>query len=881
MATKRMLIDATHPEETRVVVLNGNRLEEFDVEAEARKQLKGNIYLAKVTRVEPSLQAAFVEYGGNRHGFLAFNEIHPDYYQIPVADREALMAEHDDGNQDDDDDDEQGDGDKPVETVGGDDSEDVQARRPVPLHRRYKIQEVIKRRQILLIQVVKEERGNKGAALTTYISLAGRYCVLMPNTARGGGISRKISSGADRKRLKSIVAELSVPDGMAVIVRTAGSQRSKAEIRRDNDYLLRLWDQIRETTLSSTAPCLVHEEANLVRRAIRDLYDSSIEEVIVEGDSGYRLAKDFMKLLIPSHAKKVQPYKDNQMPLFYRYQVESQLDAMHSPTVQLRSGGYIVINPTEALVSIDVNSGRATRERNIEETALKTNLEAAEEIARQLRLRDLAGLIVIDFIDMEVHRNQTAVERRMKDAMRSDRARIQIGRISAFGLLELSRQRLRPSLLETSSSPCPHCDGTGQLRSVESSALTVLRAVEEEGIRRRASAIAVHVANDIALYILNQKRDALARIEERYSFSVMFRADDKLIAPNHRMERLQGRIAVDGEEAPEELPEQTISVETEASEGSEEERGKRRRRRRRRGRRDEAETQPETTTDTDQDEAAEGEDEAPVITADDNGDDEQDAPRKRRRRGRRGGRRRRRGGPEEADSNAEATAEGSDTAYAEEGDASVTPSEVGTESVVIEIPIQVTEDTPDGEAALDIAQPGTEVADAAQVDAALVDAAQVDAAQADTDLAEEEKPKRRRTRRKAAPKTEAEGEATGDTVETEAAEEKPKKAPAKRRSPRRKKAEETATEEAPAAETPVEEAPVAEPIEVSAAPEPASEPMAEGPVMETVAAEAPVVEEAADPEPAVNPEAAKTTVVSIDEVKPAEPKRGWWRRLTE
>ena len=518
MSTNRMIIDAAHPEETRVAVLSGNRLQDFDVESVTRKQIKGNIYLAKVIRVEPSLQAAFVDYGGNRHGFLSFSEIHPDYYQIPIEDRQALLAAQeaaaiedeasednageapaedeaeqpdepveeaaaglaataDEGANDNvnDDGDEEVGAPKPsrkgVETLGGDDSEDARPKRRVLNYRNYKIQEVIKRRQILLIQVVKEERGNKGAALTTYISLAGRYCVLMPNTARGGGISRKITNGADRKHLKTILTGLKIPEGMAVIVRTAGTKRSKAEIKRDYEYLVRLWDSVRDLTLESTAPSLVHEEGNLIKRSIRDLYTGDISEIIVAGEAGYRLAKDFIKLLIPSHAKRVQPYSESTEPIFQNYQVESQLDAIHSPEVQMKSGAYIVINPTEALVSIDVNSGRSTRERNIEETAFKTNLEAAEEIARQLRLRDLAGLIVIDFIDMDVTRNNTQVEKRLKDAMRNDRARIQIGRISPFGLLELSRQRLRMSLIETSSEPCPYCGGTGIRRSTDSAAL--------------------------------------------------------------------------------------------------------------------------------------------------------------------------------------------------------------------------------------------------------------------------------------------------------------------------------------------------------------------------------------------------------------------------
>ncbi|WP_152613687.1 Rne/Rng family ribonuclease, partial [Inquilinus limosus] len=431
-----------------------------------------------------------------------------------------------------------------VEVLGGDEAEEARDRRSkLPNYRNYKIQEVIKRRQIMLVQVTKEERGNKGAALTTYLSLAGRYCVLMPNTPRGGGISRKIANPKDRKKMKAIMDDLDVPDGMAVILRTAGLERTKLEIRRDLDYLLRLWDSIRQTTLQSTAPCAIHEEADLIKRAIRDLYSKDIEEVLVAGEEGYRTAKDFMRMLMPSHAKKVQPYQDENVPLFHRFNVEGQIDAMHSPVVQLRSGGYIVINPTEALVSIDVNSGRSTRERNIEETAYKTNLEAADEVARQLRLRDLAGLIVIDFIDMEDDRHNKAVEHRLKEAMRQDRARIQIGRISAFGLLELSRQRLRPSLMETHFETCAHCGGLGMTRTTGSAALSVLRAIEEEGIRKRASEITVHVATAMALYLLNQKRDALADIERRYGVRVMVEADDSLIPPAHRIERTRARGA--------------------------------------------------------------------------------------------------------------------------------------------------------------------------------------------------------------------------------------------------------------------------------------------------------------------------------------------------
>ncbi|HUK11096.1 MAG TPA: Rne/Rng family ribonuclease [Stellaceae bacterium] len=693
---KRMLIDSTHSEETRVVVLSGNRLEEFDFETSTKKQIKGNIYLAKVTRVEPSLQAAFVEYGGNRHGFLAFSEIHSDYYRIPVADRPADALPHahrpfDHRSHDDDtldapeppllqeeigahpseahpeiaiDTHETGvsaaEGDasdthfeseegqhgplsasggevetsvlpermdtptlrdrpsideptlspplaaafvelapageqppiepattgiaesisseavvaapsgpetieaaavsetaeaggaghegaeitpfppppEPVETIGGDEIEEA-SRQRARRYRPYKIQEVVKRRQVMLVQVTKEERGSKGAALTTYLSLAGRYCVLMPNTDRGGGVSRKITNANDRKRLKDLVEDLQVPEGMGIIVRTAGSERSKAEIKRDFEYLLRLWDEIRELTLKSTAPALIYEEGNLIKRSIRDLYTRDIDEVIVEGEEGYRNAKTFMRMLMPSHAKRVHHYRDPTIPLFQRFQVESQIDAIHSPIVQLRSGGYIVINQTEALVAIDVNSGRATRERNIEETALKTNCEAAEEIARQLRLRDLAGLIVIDFIDMEEHRNQVTVERRLKEAMKHDRARIQVGRISAFGLLEMSRQRLRPSIVEASTQPCPHCGGTGNIRSTESTALHVLRAIEEEGMRRRSAEISVAVPSSVSLYILNQKRSALAEVEHRYHFRVTIIQDDTLIPPNLRLDRVR------------------------------------------------------------------------------------------------------------------------------------------------------------------------------------------------------------------------------------------------------------------------------------------------------------------------------------------------------
>lgn len=642
MSARKMLIDGAHAEETRVVIASGNRLEDFDIEVKSRRQIKGNIYLAKVIRVEPSLQAAFVDFGGNRHGFLAFNEIHPDYYQIPVADRAALIEEqHVAEDEDDDASEDGGDENAPVETIGGDEVDDeAEARRAKPPSRRhYKIQEVIKRRQILLVQVTKEERGNKGAALTTYISLPGRYCVLMPNTARGGGVSRKIANGTDRRKLKAYMNDLEIPPGMAVIVRTAGAKRTRAEIKRDYEYLLRLWTQIRDTTLESTAPCQIYEEGNLIKRAIRDLYSKDIEEIIIEGNEAYRMAKDFMKLLIPSHAKRVQPYKEDDIPLFHRYHVENQLDAMHDNIVPLRSGGYLVLNQTEALVAVDVNSGKATRERNIEETALNTNLEAAEEVARQIRLRDLAGLVVIDFIDMDVNRNNAKVERQLKEAMKSDRARIQIGRISPFGLLELSRQRLRPSLMETSSEVCTACGGNGHRRSVDSAALSVVRAIEEEAFRRRSRAIAVHVASDIALYILNHKRRLLTELEGKYAISVSLEADDSLVPPDHRMER----IGIDGdttEEAHNAASRSKAHAKSPATRNDgDESMRKRRRRRVRRHNQDGSDGDHETLplgADDAEDAAPHGRE----AVTDDEAVDATSREKSKRRRGRRGGRRR-------------------------------------------------------------------------------------------------------------------------------------------------------------------------------------------------------------------------------------------------
>ena len=709
-----MLIDASHAEETRVVVADGTRLEEFDFESAARKQLKGNVYLAKVMRVEPSLQAAFVDYGGNRHGFLPFNEIHPDYYQIPVADREALYAEQAEADETDEpalartavpagndsgdeappegeaqadgaeapdsaeaaDDAESaaaddagnaasgddsaaepgaaeagaaGDGDNgaggdggDVEVMGGDEMDDLERRRLHAsrslLSRRYRIQEVIRKRQILLVQVVKEERGNKGAALTTYLSLAGRYIVLMPNAIRGGGISRKIVNADDRRRLKKIMNDLDIPARMAVIVRTAGLSRSKTEIRRDLEYLVRRWQNIRDLTMESMAPCVINEEANLIRRSIRDLYTRDIEQILIEGDEGYKTAKGFMKTMIPSHAARVKPYRDR-IPLFVRYQIESQLDSMYGPELQLKSGGYLVINPTEALVAIDVNSGRSTKERSIEETALRTNLEAAEEIARQLRLRDLAGLIVIDFIDMDENRNQRAVERKLKDAMRVDRARIRMGRISPFGLMELSRQRLRPSLVEASMERCTSCGGTGVRRSVESSAVHALRAIEEEGLQGRSAEILLRVPAAVGLYILNRKRRMLEDIEQRYEFAVSFEQDDSLVPPSYAIERIAARTAPVEEAAEEDAIEAAPAEAEPKAEAAEP--AKKRRRRRRKPRAEATEAAEGSAAAAEPEQAqVEGKAEDETEDAAAAGDDKaEEAPRaKRRRRGRRGGR---------------------------------------------------------------------------------------------------------------------------------------------------------------------------------------------------------------------------------------------------
>jgi len=743
--TTRMLIDARHREETRVAVTKGNRIEEFDFESAEHKQLKGNIYLAKVTRVEPSLQAAFVEYGGNRHGFLAFSEIHPDYYQIPKEDRDALLreeAEHaaeaamraeedldelegDVAEVEGHDEDENGDAPAPVivgeesdeeagdadasdaddgEAEGGEgaeegkddrgdrrgrgrsrngrkgrgrgrrnDDEDGESR--MSLRRRYKIQDVIRRRQVMLVQVVKEERGNKGAALTTYLSLAGRYCVLMPNTMHGGGISRKISNGADRRKLKAMIDELNLPPTMGCIVRTAGMSRTKTEIKRDFDYLARLWDEIREKTLGSSAPALIHSDSDLVKRAIRDIYHRDIEEVLVEGEEGYKAAKQFMKLLMPSHARRVKQYADP-VSLYQRYGVEDQLAGMLNPVVQLKSGGYLVINPTEALVSIDINSGRSTREHNIEQTALNTNLEAAHEIARQLRLRDMAGLIVIDFIDMDHGSNVRKVERAMKDALKNDRARIQIGRISGFGLMEMSRQRLRTGVLEASTRPCPHCEGTGLVRTASSAGLSALRLIEEEAARGKGSKITLRASQEATFYLLNEKRRELREIEELYGVGVEILPDGETegarmavevggpppaqrrsFAPIAPIEDDDDEDIVDEAEEEDEEEERPARRERDEGEGEGEGRKRRRRRRRgRRGRRDEEESgaeageagdEDETAEATEADDADSGEAPAepePAVTA----DAEADAETKPKRR--RGGRRKK------ADTEAEAPA---------------------------------------------------------------------------------------------------------------------------------------------------------------------------------------------------------------------------------
>jgi len=897
MAT-RMLIDARHPEETRVAVLKGNRIEEFDFESAEHKQIKGNIYLAKVTRVEPSLQAAFVDFGGNRHGFLAFSEIHPDYYQIPKEDREALLAEEAAAAEEEaalraEDDDEEEDeggqgfaeemaGDEGVEEIDtsekdevatiedgrvdgefeddGDadaseeieegeetgrrgrgrgrgrrqgreggrarakEAEEIRAKR-MALRRRYKIQDVIHRRQVLLVQVVKEERGNKGAALTTYLSLAGRYCVLMPNSTHGGGISRKISNASDRKRLKQIVAEMKLPKTMGCIVRTAGLQRTKTEIRRDFDYLARLWDEIREKTLASTAPTLIHSDSDLVKRAIRDIYNRDIEEVVVEGEDGYKAARQFMKLLMPSHARRVKAYADP-VPLFQRYGAEDQLSAMYDPVVQLRSGGYLVINPTEALVSIDINSGRSTKEHGIEQTALSTNLEAAQEIARQLRLRDMAGLVVIDFIDMEYNSNIRKVERAMKDALKHDRARIQVGRISGFGLMEMSRQRLRTGVLEATTRPCPHCDGTGLVRTASSAGLSALRLIEDEAAKGKGTLITLYASTEAAVYLLNAKRTDLLEIEQRYGVTVQ-------VVPEGEDEGAKMRVTSGGprptsvpkfepivddfeDEDEPEIEDEEEEDDAEDEDGEARNRKRRRRRRGGRGRKrhdefDGDEPEDGATEETDDESGKEEAGEHPS-------EDEDGTPRKKRRR--RGGRRRKR----REDGSTEGDAETEDEADGGEDTLDVTP--------IGEISEQVAED----------------IAIVAEAPA-------------------EEKPKPRRTRRKKteeaaeeqAPAAEsvAEAEPAPEALEPDA---KPKRRSRSRKAP-----------EAAEVEAPVESAPQAE-----EAPKPKrrSRKKADAPVE---AQEAPV--ELAPAETPAEPVATETTVAAAAEQEPAtQPRRGWWQR---
>ncbi|OYX45560.1 MAG: ribonuclease E/G [Rhodobacterales bacterium 32-67-9] len=885
---KKMLIDATHAEETRVVVVDGNKVEEFDFETVNKRQLAGNIYLAKITRVEPSLQAAFVDYGGNRHGFLAFSEIHPDYYQIPVADRQALLAEerayaealddeengggrqrrrgkpqnraekarrddavttsddipgmtvvdHSDEAEDEalattavEGDEASGDAasdpapereepyvaadhasetDDDIESVAEEDvSEEIrQPRKPRP--RKYKIQEVVKVRQIMLVQVVKEERGNKGAALTTYLSLAGRYCVLMPNTARGGGISRKITNAVDRKKLKEIANEIEVPEGAGLIIRTAGSQRTKSEIKRDYEYLLRLWEQIRELTLKSIAPAPIYEEGDLIKRTIRDLYNKDIDEVLVEGVDGYRAAKDFMKMIMPSHAKNVKHYHEG-LPLFARFQVESYLAAMFNPTVQLRSGGYIVIGVTEALVAIDVNSGRATKEGSIEETALKTNLEAAEEVARQLRLRDLAGLIVIDFIDMEERRNNAAVEKRLKEKLKSDRARIQVGRISGFGLLEMSRQRLRPGMLEATTAPCSHCHGTGIIRSDDSLALQVLRQLEEEGTRKRSREVLLKAPIAVVNFLINQKREHIAQIEARYGMAVRIEGDPAMVSPDFSIEKFKT--------ATRNVPEVTspvISVDALRMEEPEED---------------------EETIVEEADEADEAE-ETPVVAS---GEGEGEPGRKKKRR-----RRRRRksgnGGPSDmtaegaeerpeaqADSVADPATDTVDAAPA--ADTAAKPKRSRSRGRSKAKPVEVAGAEPAA-----VAEP----APAAEVETPV-------AAEAEAP-AEPEKPKRRTATRKKAAKAEPAVEAVAEAAADPAPEEAAKKPRATRSRARTKKTDGTE--------------PAGEPVVVPA-PEPVPEP---APMPEPVAAPAAAALQS-DPE-------LETATAAEDENKPK--RRGWW-----
>ncbi|MBI1620586.1 Rne/Rng family ribonuclease [Aquamicrobium zhengzhouense] len=1047
----KMLIDASHPEETRVVVVRGNRIEEFDFESENKKQLKGNIYLARVTRVEPSLQAAFVEYGGNRHGFLAFSEIHPDYYQIPVADRQALLrAEAEDAEADEDEDDgeerngrhrrrrrgrsrdrngetahpdgesenvsdddgahdetaasedagsddadsndagvtviaetaeadviseaapetieteaaqadedpsvdtspveseaasdepaasddeqqqddesgddshdddshDNGDGADEVVSVGAEDAfEEVHEERRRPSRRQYKIQEVIKRRQILLVQVVKEERGNKGAALTTYLSLAGRYSVLMPNTARGGGISRKITNAQDRKRLKDIVKELEVPQGMGVILRTAGESRTKTEIKRDYEYLMRLWDNVRELTLKSTAPALVYEEGSLIKRSVRDLYNKDINEILVAGEAGYREAKDFMRMLMPSHAKVVQPYRDT-LPIFARNGIEAQLDKMVQPQVTLKSGGYIILNQTEALVAIDVNSGRSTKEHSIEDTALQTNLEAAEEVARQLRLRDLAGLIVIDFIDMEESRNNRAVEKRLKECLKNDRARIQVGRISHFGLLEMSRQRIRASVLESTMQICPHCGGAGHVRSESSVGLMVIRAIEDFLLKDSRCHITVRTPTATALYILNHKRSTITDLENRFGLSITIEADESVRSQHYAImkgaaaERPEGFVpimpALNYEEYPEddiidfeieEEDEEETTTEVAAAPAQEENGGqqKRKRRRRRRGGRDRengdsprsgaSDASDDSNDDAASDEAsADGEGEA--AAASENGAEDGSEPKKRRR-GKRGGRRNRREDEEAAAASTEDEAAEAGEATAETS-ASEDDAQVADKVVQLEEPSAPAFEVETPVNATDAPVVDADVAAMETVEGATEETAPEAASSEETAPVAEEAPKKRTTRRRtkkvepaAAEVSEAVADLAAPAEPSEVVAEKPKP----RRTTRRKKVTEEAAADAPEAVV-AEEAVAAVPTEaVSAIVE--AEPVAETPKgevepspateteVEAAAAADATAEPAAD-QPAAAPIASEPVVTSsAPEGEETQPRKGWWQR---
>ena len=924
MAT-RMLIDARHSEETRVAVLKGNRIEEFDFESAEHKQIKGNIYLAKITRVEPSLQAAFVDFGGNRHGFLAFNEIHPDYYQIPSEDRQALLREEaeaaeeearlrdeeeaegispgdeydaddessealaedlaedgleeidtsekdkvstiEDGTSDDsDDDDEDEDDDESSEDDNGrrgrrgrgrrrqgksqkgngkgrsraKEVDEVRAKRQA-LRRRYKIQDVIQRRQVMLVQVVKEERGNKGAALTTYLSLAGRYTVLMPNSSHGGGISRKISSTSDRKRLKQVVSDLSLPRTMGLIVRTAGLSRTKTEIKRDFDYLARLWDEIRQKTLSSTAPSLIHSDSDLIKRAIRDIYNREIEEVIVEGEEGYKLAKGFMKLLMPSHARRVKSYNDP-VPLFQRYGAEDQLRAMYDPMVQLKSGGYLIINPTEALVSIDINSGRSTKEHGIEQTALHTNLEAAREIARQLRLRDMAGLVVIDFIDMEYNSNVRKVEKAMKEALKNDRARIQVGRISGFGLMEMSRQRLRTGVLEATTRECPHCDGTGLVRTASSAGLSALRLIEDEAAKGKGTIIKLAASTEAAIYLLNEKRADLMEIEQRYGVTVEVSPEGEDEGAKMSVSSAGPRPSqapkfepiVDEEDDDDDMVEEgdgDDDSENGSDSDDDDDRSKKKRRRRRRGgrnrnkKRDGDDGHSEDDGDDDTSDDAGGDD-----RDDDSDDDKGDKPKRRRRRGGRGRRKK------------------SDEIVSEE-DA----------QRLEEVSEQVKEDM--------------------TVVAGPDDAAETAGEMANEEAAKEEKPKRKRAPRKK--KADADSDAsTSEAKDTETSDTKTEEKPKRKRAPRKKKTDDVAP--------PAEAADVAEQVKedmtVVAGPDDApetAEAMAEKKPRRSRAKKAPAAAETQAeeaPAPATEPEKPAETQNADVEEKSEGKKRGWWQR---